>query len=70
MTLSATYSITLTAKLLGFVGLNTTSATFNVVVTPNYDYCFYYLVWTSLPTISEQTYKATNPLMSIQFSDF
>ena len=61
ISLTEDIDVKVTAKLFDFAGLNETSFTFKVNATTDIDWCGYNLAWTSLPTITTQTYNAGDP---------
>ena len=68
VTLDAVYQIKVTVKLLDILGQNTTSFNWNLTIQSNYDYCSYYLIWTSTPSILSQSYEAGGSPLYVPFS--
>ena len=70
VTANGSFDIVITAQLLDFGGLNTTTLTWNLDVAANYNYCAYYLNWGTAPAISDQTYLANTAALTVSFNDY
>ena len=63
------FTIRVQIDITNLTYLNSTYFTWNLNVTTNMDWCSYYLLWSSVPTIGVKQYWAGDPADNFTFAD-